>query len=395
MATRTSGQAVALTGLSVMVMMTFSHAMNDMWTSLLSPLLPSISDTYQVSIGQTGILVAILSFAGSMLQPLLGAVGDYVDRRWLAAFGPVLTAVGLTLIGYMPNFFMLGALIMLGGLGSAIFHPAGAAYIAMGANPNQRGLFVSIFSAGGTLGMAFGPLIVAQFDLNSLPYLLPAGMLIGIVTFLLIPSAAQNRSQPKTLRDYISVFQGPLRWLWFMSVLRSLSSVSYSSLLGFMLRDRFDQALADAHVGPTLAVYNIASAVGGIVGGRISDRIGRTVVLRSSILSTIPLFIGLVLSSPLDWWYYPLTAVVGAMVMANIPVSIVTAQEYAPQHIATASAMMMGFAWGTSGVLYPIIGSLADLTSPTWAMIAAIGLLLPAFFITVRLPEPERTTTIG
>ena len=56
---------------------------------------------------------------------------------------------------------------------------------------------------------------------------------------------------------------------------------------------------------------------------------------------------------------------------------------------------MMGFAWGTSGVLYLAIGKLADYTSPVTAMVVAILVLLPAFFITTRLPEPQRTTKIG
>ncbi|HYF65667.1 MAG TPA: MFS transporter [Herpetosiphonaceae bacterium] len=391
MATHTQTRIAATSGLAMMGLMTLSHFANDGWTALLSPLLPAIQASYGVSIADTAVLVAILAFAGSMLQPLLGILGDHIDRRLLAAFGPVLTGAGLTLIGYAPNFFVLGALVLLGGLGSAIFHPSGAAYIALSARPDQRGLFVSLFSAGGMAGMALSPLVAAAMSLRTLPLLLPVGIVLGVVTYLILPPSQRAAGQSRTLGDYLAVFRGPLRWLWLMSVLRSLSSVSYMSLIGFILQARG----ADAHTSPSLAVYNLASAIGGIIGGRLSDRIGRTVVLRSSILITIPLFLGLIYSSPSQWWYYPLTALVGALVTANIPVSIVTAQEYAPHNIATASALMMGFAWGTAGVLYLLIGKLADATSPVTAMAAAIAVLLPAFFITTRLPEPQRTTSVG
>ena len=83
------------------------------------------------------------------------------------------------------------------------------------------------------------------------------------------------------------------------------------------------------------------------------------------------------------------------MASTRPPVSIVTAQEYAPHNIATASALMMGFAWGTAGVLYLLIGKLADVTSPVAAMSVAIAVLLPAFFMTTHLPEPQRTTSVG
>ena len=139
----------------------------------------------------------------------------------------------------------------------------------------------------------------------------------------------------------------------------------------------------------TLATFSLGSAAGGILGGLLSDRLGRIAVLRSSVLAGIPLFVALVYSAPGSWWYYPLTALVGVVVNANTPVAIVLAQEYAPDHVATASALMMGFAWGTSGVLFTLVGALADLTSPRAAMVAAILLLVPALWLTVRLPEPE------
>src|SRR5919202_1259857 len=170
--------------------------------------------------------------------------------------------------------------------------------------------------------------------------------------------------------------------------MRSLSTVAYQGLLGFTLTARG----APEHIGPSLAVFSVCAALGGIVGGRLSDRLGRTAGPRSSILASIPLFIALVYSSPAQWWYYPLTALVGALVNANLPVMVVAAQEYAPDHVATASALTMGFTWGTAGVLFLAVGKLADLTSPAAAMVASVLVLLPAFWLTVRLPEPASLT---
>ena len=196
----------------------------------------------------------------------------------------------------------------------------------------------------------------------------------------------------RTPADYVALWRGPVRTLWATGVMRSLSTVSYQGLLGFALTAR-GQA---AHIGPSLAVFSVASAAGAIAGGRLSDRLGRTAVLRSSILATIPLFVALVYSSPAQWWYYPLTAVVGALVNANVPVMVVAAQDYAPNHVATASALVMGFTWGTAGVLFLAVGKLADLTSPATAMVASILVLLPAFWLTVRLPEPgTRDSALG
>jgi FSR family fosmidomycin resistance protein-like MFS transporter len=389
MATRvepgTDAVSTAGGGVAILAAVTLSHFVNDSFTAMLIPLLPEIRAAYGLTIARTAVLVAILSFVGSMIQPLVGVAGDRFDRRALAAAGPVLAAAGMTLVGYAPSFAALGALVTLAGLGSAVFHPAGAAYVASYAHARRRGLFAALFSAGGTAGMAVGPLAATTLDLRTLPYLLPVGLAVAVASYVVTPGVVAAPGARRALADYAQLWRGPMRLLWAAGVLRSLSTVAYQGLLGFVLTAR-GQA---EHIGPSLAVFSTAAALGGVVGGRVSDRVGRTAVLRSSILATVPMFIALVYTSPARWWYYPLTALVGALANANLPVMVVTAQEYAPEHVATASALAMGFTWGTAGVLFLAVGKLADLTSPMMAMIASVLVLLPAFWMTVRLPEPS------
>lgn len=378
-------QAGAAAGsLGILVTLTTAHLVNDSYTALLTPLLPVLRSSFGVSIAQTSVLVAVSAFVGSVLQPVFGVLADHSDRRILAAMGPALCGVGMALLGLAPGFMVAVLLVVVGGIGSGIFHPASIAYIHQGASARRRGLFASIFSAGGTAGQAIGPLAATALGMGRLHWALPVGLVSGVACWFVTPSTRTAVQHRPRWSSYGAVFRGPIRTLWAASVLRSLCTISYMSLLGFTLTARGFAG----HIGPSLAVYSLAAAGGGIVGGFASDRLGRITVLRSSILLSIPLFISLVYSTPAAWWYYPLTAVVGAVVNANTPVAIVTAQEYAPNHVATASALMMGFAWGTSGVLFMLVGALADVTSPSVAMVAAILVLLPALWLTIRLPEP-------
>lgn len=276
-------------------------------------------------------------------------------------------------------------LIAVAGFGSGFFHPAGAAYVAQYSPPDKRGLWASLFSAGGTAGMALGP-VFAGVGLTHLPWFALIGAVIAAVTFAVTPSGKQGGKRV-SLAEYARIFRGPMVWLWGMAVLRSLASSGYNAMLPFMFRDR---GFGPREVALTLAVYSVASAIGGIVGGRASDRYGRTPVLRAAILATIPFFAALILSSPADWWFYPLTFLVGAAVNASIPVGVVTAQEYAPGHVAVASSIMMGFSWGLAGVLVFLVGALADATTPTIAALAALSLLIPSAVIAARLPEPQK-----
>ena len=364
---------------------TLSHLVTDAFTALLTPLLPALRATYGVSIAQTAVLVAVSSLVGSMLQPAFGMLADRSDRRLIAALGPLVCGAGMALLGVAPSFAAVAVLVTLGGVGSGLFHPAAIAYVHQGSQARRRGLFAALFAAGGTGGQALGPLAATTLGLGRLHWLLPVGIAAGALSWATTPSARVAVGTTRRWRDYAAVFRGPMRTLWAASVLRSLGTISYISLVGFVLTARGQTG----HIGPTLATFSLGSAAGGILGGLLSDRLGRIAVLRSSVLAGIPLFVALVYSTPGSWWYYPLTALVGVVVNANTPVAIVLAQEYAPDHVATASALMMGFAWGTSGVLFTLVGALADLTSPRTAMVAAILLLVPALWLTVRLPEPE------
>jgi FSR family fosmidomycin resistance protein-like MFS transporter len=370
---------------AVALAVTAGHFINDAYGAMLTPLMPALQNKYGVSIAAVTLLGSVYSLTSSVLQPVLGIIGEGLDRRYAAALGPLLTGLGLTLMGFVPWFGALILLVAVAGFGSGFFHPAGAAYVAQNSPPDRRGLWASIFSAGGTAGMALGP-VFAGVGLTHLPWFALIGVGIAALTFAVTPSGT-HKARRFGVREYVRIFRGPLQWLWGMAVLRSLASMGYNTMLPFML---FNRGFGQREVGLTLAIYALASALGGILGGRLSDRYGRTPVLRAAILTTIPFFAALILSNPGHWWFYPLTFLVGAAVNASIPVGVVTAQEYAPDHVAVASSIMMGFSWGFAGLLVFLVGMLADATTPTTAALVSLSLLIPSAVIAYRLPEPEK-----
>ncbi len=364
---------------------TLGHLINDAYGAMLTPLGPELQTRFGVSIAAITLLSSIFSLTSSVLQPLLGVIGERLGSRRMAAFGPVFTGLGLTLIGFVPWFGALVLLVAVAGFGSGFFHPAGAAYVARSSPHAKRGLWASLFSAGGTAGMALGP-VFASGGLAHLHWFGLLGLVIGVISYAVTPEYSPTAKR-LTLKAYLGIFRGPMVTLWGMAVLRSFASIGYNAMLPFILVAR-GYGLREAAI--TLAIFAVASAVGGIVGGRVSDRIGRVPVLRSAVLATLPLFVLLIYSNPGQWWFYPLTFVVGAAINSSVPVGVVTAQEYASGHVAVASSIMMGFSWGVAGLLIFLVGSLADATTPTTAALVAVLLLLPSVYLAYKLPEPER-----
>jgi MFS family permease len=84
-------------------------------------------------------------------------------------------------------------LLLVGGLGSAALHPAGAS-VARAALAGRAGLAVGVFGAGGTVGVALGPLIVlavvAGAGPAATPWLMIPGLLVGSAALLLMPPSS-------------------------------------------------------------------------------------------------------------------------------------------------------------------------------------------------------------
>ena len=148
-----------LAGSSLAVFLAIGHTVIDTFTSMLTALLPTIQARFGMTESVLALLIAMLSFSTSVTQPLMGTLSDRFGMRLVGAVGIVLNVSLLSLIGVAPTVPLLFALLFIGGLGSAAFHPAGTS-MARAAGSRHKGLAVSLFGAGGTLGLALGPVIV-------------------------------------------------------------------------------------------------------------------------------------------------------------------------------------------------------------------------------------------
>jgi FSR family fosmidomycin resistance protein-like MFS transporter len=175
-------RSIVLSGSSLAALLVAAHAVNDSFSGMLAALLPTFQLRFGASETLLAALVATLSFSSSVTQPQFGAVADRLGRRLVGALGVVASSVLLSLMGVVPSIWLLFGLLLVGGLGSAAFHPSGTS-IARAAARKTKGLAIGIFSAGGTVGLAFGPLVIGYFVINDIlrftPWLMIPGLLLG------------------------------------------------------------------------------------------------------------------------------------------------------------------------------------------------------------------------
>jgi FSR family fosmidomycin resistance protein-like MFS transporter len=369
------------------LLMASAHLMVDGYGNIYAPMLPLLIPRLGLSLAAAGTLTMLFQMAASVAQVGFGTLADHWRPRTLVMIGPIISVTVLSLIGLASSREMLALILVTGGLGAAAFHPPAAA-LAHRLGGDRRGLAMSVYITGGTLGFSFGPLCFApfaqRFGLEWTPLLALPGL--AVVAFFLrrVPEIPLH---PSTGRGFgaLRPYAKPLALLYSIVVLRTLASLTFATFVPVMLTRR---GLSVGQAGASVAAYLFASGIGGFFGGPAADRFGaRKVIALSLVLSTPFLFIAPFLTG---WLFVVVLAIGGLFLQSTLPVNVTFGQSLAPVSAATVASLMMGFAWGTGGLSVPFVGLIADRVGIEHTLVGVS--VMPLFAALCALPLPARAS---
>lgn len=385
-------ERVTLGGLKLAFLLTAAHATNDAFTNVLPAFLPTLQLRFGVGEAMLATFVAVVAISANVMQAFLGAVADRWGRRRSAALGLIGGSVLMSFMAVAPNSVALLIILAVGGLGSALFHPAAVSLVS-GAGTN-RSVAVALFSAGGTVGAALMPIvalaIVRNYGVQYVPWLALFGVGCGLALFYLTPrqEPPPRHARPKAFDP--ALFRGPVGQLALAAIFRAMAFVSFTNALPLFLTTTRGFAAGAPIIGTTLALYGLGGSAGGVLAGVLERRFGRRRLVWSLMLLAAPIAASVLLvptGTPLFWL---LVTLAGLTTNAPVPLLVVTAQELAPDQVATASGMLMGFTWGTAGVLYIGFGALQEWLGLTPALFLAFAFLIPAALLARHVMKANR-----
>ena len=370
-------------------LLALGHFVIDMNQGSLPALLPYLKTALGLTYTATGVIVLMANITSSLIQPLFGFLADKTARRWLLPLSVFLSSVGIALSGVAPSYYAVLALVMISGFGIAAYHPEGYRTATQVAG-ERKATGVSIFSTGGNIGIAVGPpfitLLLTGFGMPGtlgmfLPGLLVAGLLMAVLPGLSRPLPA--RAQGATLAPRTMV--GGMSLLVLVISIRSWTQLGFTTYMPFYYLEvlKGDPRM----VGTLLAVFLGAGAVGTLIAGPISDRVGHRRYMVSVFFLAAPLAVAFLLVSGV--WTFVLLAALGFVLVSTFTVSVVLGQAYMPRNLGMASGLIVGFAIGAGGVGATALGWVADhwgLSSALW-----ISALMPILgcAVSLTLPEPR------
>jgi FSR family fosmidomycin resistance protein-like MFS transporter len=333
------------------------HLMVDGYGNIFAPLLPLLIPRLDLSLAAAGTMTMLFQLAASVSQVGFGHLADRWRPRALLLTGPFISVAVLSFVGSATSVWMLAAILIVGGLGGAAFHPPAAA-LAYRLGGDRPGLAMSVHITGGSLGFSFGPLLFAPFAQRYGLEWTPLLALPGLTAIALLLVRVPHVTFPKSERHGLGAlrpYARPLALLYSIVVLRTLTSIAFATFMPVMLTR---QGLSLALSGGAVAAYLFASGIGGFLGGPAADRFGPRRVIALSLVFAVPFLLAATLST--GWQFVVFVAIGGFFLQSTLPVNVTFGQSLVPVSAATVSSLMMGFAWGTGGLSVPFVGMIAD-----------------------------------
>jgi MFS transporter, FSR family, fosmidomycin resistance protein len=381
-------------------LMAFAHGASDLYSGILPFVIFYVVTRAGLPAWCQGTLAFAWYLTSSVAQPLVGAYSDRRGRWWFLPASVALTAIAVSATPAANSLGVLVALVVAGGLGSAVMHPEAGRYSAL-LGGTKRASAISIFQIGGQIGYGIGPLVAAALLARAGGATVFAMSLPGIAAALAIatvlPSFARDADavQPRridaadTARERIDYVA--LGLLIASVALRYLTNASFAFYLPNLLTAR---GLPLTATGAVVTAFLIAAAIGLYAGGAGADRFGNARIAIAGLVTSVPaLLLGLALHGPLSI----ALLLLGSMLISvqNAP-GVTLAQSLLPRNLGTALGLMNGVGFGLGSLGVALVGIIVTDRGPDAALaLTAFAPLLAAVAYAIVASRMRRAASLS
>jgi len=349
---------------SNIILVSLTHMLHDIYSSFLAPLRPLLIEKFGIGLALASVWDIIMRIPW-FLNPIIGIIAERTAARYFVIVTPAITAISMSLLGVAPSFTIVSILLFVMGISGAFFHvPSPVMIKRLSGKYTGRGM--SFFMFGGEMARTLGPLIitaaVSVWGLEGTWKLIPFGLVASFVLFLKlrkikISSEFQKRAGERpaylsTLRNYLPFFLILIGITLFRAIMKS----GLTAFLPTYFYNEKGETLWFAN--SALAVFQLAGAVGTILAGSISDRLGRkTTLLIISILSPILMFLFI---NSTGYTSFVFLLLLGLFVFAPGPVLMALVQDVSKKLPVFMNSIYMTISFVTSAMSVFFAGMLGD-----------------------------------
>lgn len=264
-----------------------AHFFSHFFMLLLPPLFPMLRDVYGVGFTELGFAITAYSLTTGLTQAPVGFLVDRVGARAILISGLVLESVAFILIGLFPSYTAFIALMVLAGLGNAVFHPANYSILNASVDERRMGRAFSIHTFAGMLGTAMAPVtmifLISVTDWrNALVLCGMTGLAVAVAVLLNSTVLSEDNASTEPGESPDEPFAGSaIKLLFSVPIISgllffvgiSITSHGIDSFSVSTLTVMYGEPLTT--VGFVLTAHLFAVPVGVLAGGWVADRVRR------------------------------------------------------------------------------------------------------------------------
>jgi FSR family fosmidomycin resistance protein-like MFS transporter len=369
----------------------FAHAIHDTYSSFTAPLLPTLIANLSLSMTQAGTLDFARTIL-SVLQPLFGHLGDRVNLRFLIIMAPAITGTMMSLLGVAPNYAVLILLALAAGLGSAFLH-ALAPPVSGRFSGNQLGWAMGVWMAGGSIGFAIGPIIIVavldRLGPGATPWLMIGGWITSAILFVRLRDVSTLSPEAHHRGSFREGFRALKPLMLPLVAIIGVSALQTSARSTFLPTFLTGQGESLWFAGIALTVQTGVGLIGAMMGGAISDRWGRRIVVLLCMSSAaVEMLLFLLVRG---WVRLPLLALMGITGPATRAALMALVQENCPDNRALANGTYLATTFVLESGASVVMGALGDALGLERAFLLSAVILLLGSPV-VRLLPPRALT---
>lgn len=346
-----------------------AHFSHHIVSSLLTPLLPYIRDSFTLSYTRAGVLVSAYTITYGIAQLPGGWLSDHLGAHRLITIGISGLALCGLLIGLSTNYVMLVLFLILMGILGGGYHPSASPLVSSIVDEKVRGRVLGIHQIGGTASFFISPLVAVaiaralgwrgSFISISVPT-----MAYGLVFFMLLnrwgfrgigtgarpDKEAESQETAGQIRRLLPVM--------ISAVCVQIFVFSAISFIPLYVVDHFGGSKEAA--AALLSITHSAGLWAGPLAGYLSDRIGKIPIILFTGIIAGP-FIYLLNHATMGMSVSAILLLLGMTQYMSMPVTESYVIGHAPQKSRSTVLGVYYFASrGGPGLLAPVMGYLID-----------------------------------
>lgn len=353
-----------------MPLFVMGHFSHHILTSITTPLLPFIKNSFGLDYTQSGLVVSAFLLAYGFGHLPAGWLADRLEPRKLMTIGISGVALAGMMIGLTQSYFLLLVFLVLMGLLAGGYHPSAPPLINASVPPEHLGRSLGFHNIGGGASHLVAPLVAVAiagvwgWRSAYIAVAVPT-FLFGLIFYYRLGRLNEReKEKPGVPRkeggDPLNP-QERMRRLVIFLILTTLTGAIINAVVSFiplLIVDHFGQSAKSAAV--YLAILYSAVFWASPLGGYLSDRLGSIrVVLAVCFFAGPVIFLLTIL--PGGWGLSVILLLLGTIIFGRMSASETYIVSFAPpEKRSTILGIYFFSGMEGGGILTPILGYMID-----------------------------------